>query len=104
MPQSPCLTAVFLLTGLGRICSCTARRLPTLPCVLVRRAWAALGQSSRGAQCCPCLLPKGDSDDAAPSGSSVLSSTPPSTSPAAKEASPTPPSSPSVSGGLSSPR
>uniref|UniRef100_A0A667GCL8 Phosphofurin acidic cluster sorting protein 2 n=1 Tax=Lynx canadensis TaxID=61383 RepID=A0A667GCL8_LYNCA len=44
-----------------------------------------------------------DSDDAAPSGSSVLSSTPPSTSPAAKEASPTPPSSPSVSGGLSSP-
>uniref|UniRef100_A0A452VKR5 Phosphofurin acidic cluster sorting protein 2 n=1 Tax=Ursus maritimus TaxID=29073 RepID=A0A452VKR5_URSMA len=49
------------------------------------------------------LLPKGDSDDAAPSGSSVLSSTPPSTSPAAKEASPTPPSSPSVSGGLSSP-
>ncbi|XP_053784368.1 phosphofurin acidic cluster sorting protein 2 isoform X3 [Desmodus rotundus] len=46
----------------------------------------------------------GDSDDAAPSGSSVLSSTPPSMSPAAKEASPTPPSSPSVSGGLSSPR
>uniref|UniRef100_A0A2K6MLY8 Phosphofurin acidic cluster sorting protein 2 n=1 Tax=Rhinopithecus bieti TaxID=61621 RepID=A0A2K6MLY8_RHIBE len=46
----------------------------------------------------------GDSDDAAPSGSGALSSTPPSTSPAAKEASPTPPSSPSVSGGLSSPR
>uniref|UniRef100_A0A2I2ZPV7 Phosphofurin acidic cluster sorting protein 2 n=1 Tax=Gorilla gorilla gorilla TaxID=9595 RepID=A0A2I2ZPV7_GORGO len=45
----------------------------------------------------------GDSDDAAPSGSGTLSSTPPSTSPAAKEASPTPPSSPSVSGGLSSP-
>uniref|UniRef100_F6QKC4 Phosphofurin acidic cluster sorting protein 2 n=1 Tax=Callithrix jacchus TaxID=9483 RepID=F6QKC4_CALJA len=45
----------------------------------------------------------GDSDDAAPSGSGALSSTPPSTSPAAKEASPTPPSSPSVSGGLSSP-
>ncbi|MEJ1275981.1 hypothetical protein NN561_006881 [Cricetulus griseus] len=51
------------------------------------------------------LLNLRDSDDAAPSGSSVLSSTPPSvsTSPAAKEASPTPPSSPSVSGGLSSP-
>lgn len=50
------------------------------------------------------LLPKGDSDDATPTGSSVLSSTPPSTtSPAAKEASPTPPSSPSVSG-LASPR
>ncbi|XP_069494836.1 phosphofurin acidic cluster sorting protein 2 isoform X2 [Ambystoma mexicanum] len=42
----------------------------------------------------------GDSDDAAPSGSSILSSTPPSVSPAAKEASPTPPSSPSVTGGL----
>uniref|UniRef100_A0A8D0KRC5 Phosphofurin acidic cluster sorting protein 2 n=1 Tax=Strix occidentalis caurina TaxID=311401 RepID=A0A8D0KRC5_STROC len=35
-----------------------------------------------------------DSDDAAPSSSSVLSSTPPSVSPAVKEASPTPPSSP----------
>ncbi|XP_035301178.1 phosphofurin acidic cluster sorting protein 2 isoform X7 [Cricetulus griseus] len=54
----------------------------------------------------PSSATSGDSDDAAPSGSSVLSSTPPSvsTSPAAKEASPTPPSSPSVSGGLSSPR
>uniref|UniRef100_G3MXC5 Phosphofurin acidic cluster sorting protein 2 n=1 Tax=Bos taurus TaxID=9913 RepID=G3MXC5_BOVIN len=51
----------------------------------------------------PSSAASGDSDDAAPSGSSVLSSTPPSTSPAAKEASPTPPSSPSVSGGLSSP-
>ncbi|KAM5239836.1 phosphofurin acidic cluster sorting protein 2 isoform 10-T10 [Hipposideros larvatus] len=51
----------------------------------------------------PSSATSGDSDDAAPSGSSVLSSTPPSTSPAAKEASPTPPSSPSVSGGLSSP-
>ncbi|XP_021057482.1 phosphofurin acidic cluster sorting protein 2 isoform X3 [Mus pahari] len=53
----------------------------------------------------PSSATSGDSDDAAPSGSSILSSTPPSasTSPAAKEASPTPPSSPSVSGGLSSP-
>ncbi|XP_022605778.1 phosphofurin acidic cluster sorting protein 2 [Seriola dumerili] len=38
----------------------------------------------------------GDSDDAAPLGSSLLSSTPPQISPALKEASPTPPSSPSV--------
>ncbi|TMS21356.1 Phosphofurin acidic cluster sorting protein 2 [Larimichthys crocea] len=38
----------------------------------------------------------GDSDDAAPLGSSLLSSTPPQVSPALKEASPTPPSSPSV--------
>ncbi|XP_044023371.1 phosphofurin acidic cluster sorting protein 2 isoform X4 [Siniperca chuatsi] len=38
----------------------------------------------------------GDSDDAAPLGSSLLSSTPPQMSPALKEASPTPPSSPSV--------
>ncbi|NXY54675.1 PACS2 protein, partial [Callaeas wilsoni] len=45
----------------------------------------------------------GDSDDAAPSGSVVLSSTPPSVSPAVKEASPTPPSSPSVTGSFSSP-
>ncbi|NP_001124414.1 phosphofurin acidic cluster sorting protein 2 L homeolog [Xenopus laevis] len=44
----------------------------------------------------------GDSDDAAPSGSTVLSSTPPSVSPAVKEASPTPPSSPSVTSGFSS--
>nr|XP_021150193.1 phosphofurin acidic cluster sorting protein 2 isoform X3 [Columba livia] len=44
----------------------------------------------------------GDSDDAAPSSSSVLSSTPPSASPAVKEASPTPPSSPSVTGSFSS--
>ncbi|NXY20053.1 PACS2 protein, partial [Atrichornis clamosus] len=45
----------------------------------------------------------GDSDDAAPSSSSILSSTPPSVSPAVKEASPTPPSSPSVTGSFSSP-
>ncbi|XP_068878621.1 phosphofurin acidic cluster sorting protein 2 isoform X10 [Aphelocoma coerulescens] len=45
----------------------------------------------------------GDSDDAAPSSSIVLSSTPPSVSPAVKEASPTPPSSPSVTGSFSSP-
>ncbi|KAM9294083.1 phosphofurin acidic cluster sorting protein 2 isoform 1-T1 [Gastrophryne carolinensis] len=45
----------------------------------------------------------GDSDDAAPTSSTVLSSTPPSVSPAIKEASPTPPSSPSVTAGLSSP-
>ncbi|KAG8514449.1 Phosphofurin acidic cluster sorting protein 2, partial [Galemys pyrenaicus] len=51
----------------------------------------------------PSSATSGDSDDAAPSGSCVLSSTPPSASPVAKEASPTPPSSPSVSGGLSSP-
>nr|XP_036847540.1 phosphofurin acidic cluster sorting protein 2 isoform X3 [Manis javanica] len=51
----------------------------------------------------PSSATSGDSDDAAPSGSGALSSTPPSTSPAAKEASPTPPSSPSVSAGLSSP-
>ncbi|NWH56019.1 PACS2 protein, partial [Geococcyx californianus] len=44
----------------------------------------------------------GDSDDAAPSSTSVLSSTPPSVSPAVKEASPTPPSSPSVTGSFSS--
>ncbi|XP_026710019.1 phosphofurin acidic cluster sorting protein 2 isoform X4 [Athene cunicularia] len=44
----------------------------------------------------------GDSDDAAPSSSGVLSSTPPSVSPAVKEASPTPPSSPSVTGSFSS--
>ncbi|XP_051879634.1 phosphofurin acidic cluster sorting protein 2 isoform X3 [Pristis pectinata] len=42
----------------------------------------------------------GDSDDAATSGSSILSSTPPTLSPAMKEASPTPPSSPSVGSGL----
>uniref|UniRef100_H3AH03 Phosphofurin acidic cluster sorting protein 2 n=1 Tax=Latimeria chalumnae TaxID=7897 RepID=H3AH03_LATCH len=42
----------------------------------------------------------GDSDDAAPPSSSTLSSTPPSVSPAMKESSPTPPSSPSVTGGL----
>ncbi|XP_043554125.1 phosphofurin acidic cluster sorting protein 2 isoform X2 [Chiloscyllium punctatum] len=42
----------------------------------------------------------GDSDDAATSGPSVLSSTPPTLSPAMKEASPTPPSSPSVGSGL----
>ncbi|NXV80084.1 PACS2 protein, partial [Atlantisia rogersi] len=47
-------------------------------------------------------FPQGDSDDAAPSSSSVLSSTPPSVSPAVKEASPTPPSSPSVTGSFSS--
>ncbi|XP_069806295.1 phosphofurin acidic cluster sorting protein 2 isoform X3 [Dendropsophus ebraccatus] len=46
----------------------------------------------------------GDSDDAAPSSSTVLSSTPPSVSPAIKEASPTPPSSPSVTAGFNSPR
>lgn len=40
--------------------------------------------------------PSVDSDDAAPLGSSLLSSTPPQVSPALKEASPTPPSSPSV--------
>uniref|UniRef100_A0AAQ4Q7N9 Phosphofurin acidic cluster sorting protein 2 n=1 Tax=Gasterosteus aculeatus aculeatus TaxID=481459 RepID=A0AAQ4Q7N9_GASAC len=40
--------------------------------------------------------PTGDSDDAAPLASSLLSSTPPQVSPALKEASPTPPSSPSV--------
>ncbi|NXJ05731.1 PACS2 protein, partial [Odontophorus gujanensis] len=45
---------------------------------------------------------QGDSDDAAPSSSSVLSSIPPSVSPAVKEASPTPPSSPSVTGSFSS--
>uniref|UniRef100_A0A3Q2D6W0 Phosphofurin acidic cluster sorting protein 2 n=1 Tax=Cyprinodon variegatus TaxID=28743 RepID=A0A3Q2D6W0_CYPVA len=38
----------------------------------------------------------GDSDDAAPLSSSLLSSTPPQISPAFKEASPTPPSSPSI--------
>ncbi|KAF7649644.1 hypothetical protein LDENG_00138420 [Lucifuga dentata] len=38
----------------------------------------------------------GDSDDAAPIGSALLSSTPPQVSPAFKEASPTPPSSPSI--------
>nr|XP_060630274.1 phosphofurin acidic cluster sorting protein 2 isoform X1 [Anolis sagrei ordinatus] len=44
----------------------------------------------------------GDSDDATPSSSSVLSSTPPSVSPAMKESSPTPPSSPSVTGSFAS--
>ncbi|XP_029454671.1 phosphofurin acidic cluster sorting protein 2 isoform X3 [Rhinatrema bivittatum] len=44
----------------------------------------------------------GDSDDAAPASSNVLSSTPPPVSPVVKEASPTPPSSPSVTG-LSTP-
>ncbi|CAL8274160.1 unnamed protein product [Merluccius merluccius] len=38
----------------------------------------------------------GDSDDAAPMGSLLLSSTPPQVSPALKDATPTPPSSPSV--------
>ncbi|XP_037342240.2 phosphofurin acidic cluster sorting protein 2 isoform X1 [Pungitius pungitius] len=42
----------------------------------------------------------GDSDDAAPLASSLLSSTPPQVSPALKEASPTPPSSPSVTTSL----
>ncbi|XP_060147345.1 phosphofurin acidic cluster sorting protein 2 isoform X9 [Globicephala melas] len=73
--------------------------LASLPCL----GPEGLGQSSAGAQHWPPTPSQGDSDDAAPSGSSALSSTPPSTSPAAKEASPTPPSSPSVSGGLSSP-
>ncbi|XP_028827208.1 phosphofurin acidic cluster sorting protein 2 isoform X3 [Denticeps clupeoides] len=41
-----------------------------------------------------------DSDDAAPIGSSLLSSTPPQVSAALKEASPTPPSSPSVNTGF----
>ncbi|XP_073495265.1 phosphofurin acidic cluster sorting protein 2 isoform X5 [Phyllobates terribilis] len=45
----------------------------------------------------------GDSDDAAPSSSIVLSSTPPSVTPAIKESSPTPPSSPSVTAGFSTP-
>uniref|UniRef100_A0A3Q3K9L8 Phosphofurin acidic cluster sorting protein 2 n=1 Tax=Monopterus albus TaxID=43700 RepID=A0A3Q3K9L8_MONAL len=45
---------------------------------------------------CVSLPPSGDSDDAAPLGSSLLSSTPPQLSPALKEASPTPPSSPSI--------
>ncbi|XP_060134067.1 phosphofurin acidic cluster sorting protein 2 isoform X9 [Zootoca vivipara] len=44
----------------------------------------------------------GDSDDAAPCSSSVLSSTPPSVSPALKESSPTPPSSPSITGTFAS--
>ncbi|XP_075048254.1 phosphofurin acidic cluster sorting protein 2 isoform X4 [Mixophyes fleayi] len=44
----------------------------------------------------------GDSDDAAPSSSTVLSSTTPSVSSTIKEASPTPPSSPSVTAGFSS--
>lgn len=44
-----------------------------------------------------CGLPSaGDSDDAAPLSASLLSSTPPQVSPALKEASPTPPPSPSV--------
>uniref|UniRef100_A0A3Q2NUZ2 Phosphofurin acidic cluster sorting protein 2 n=1 Tax=Fundulus heteroclitus TaxID=8078 RepID=A0A3Q2NUZ2_FUNHE len=42
------------------------------------------------------LVVSGDSDDAAPLSSSLLSSTPPQVSPAFKEASPTPPSSPSI--------
>ncbi|XP_066479227.1 phosphofurin acidic cluster sorting protein 2 isoform X2 [Tiliqua scincoides] len=44
----------------------------------------------------------GDSDDAAPCSSSVLSSPSPSVSPAVKESSPTPPSSPSVTGSFAS--
>lgn len=44
----------------------------------------------------------GDSDDAAPIGTALLSSTPPQVSPALKEASPTPPSSPSVNTSFSS--
>ncbi|KAI1895254.1 hypothetical protein AGOR_G00104410 [Albula goreensis] len=44
----------------------------------------------------------GDSDDAAPIGTGLLSSTPPQVSPALKEASPTPPSSPSVNTSFSS--
>ncbi|KAJ8289089.1 hypothetical protein COCON_G00017480 [Conger conger] len=44
----------------------------------------------------------GDSDDAAPVGTGLLSSTPPQVSPALKEASPTPPSSPSVNTSFSS--
>ncbi|XP_053104425.1 phosphofurin acidic cluster sorting protein 2 isoform X10 [Hemicordylus capensis] len=44
----------------------------------------------------------GDSDDAAPCSSNTLSSTPPSVSPAVKESSPTPPSSPSVTGSFAS--
>ena len=75
-----------------------------LPARALSGPWGCPGGRDTGALKAAQLLPKGDSDDAAPSGSSVLSSTPPSTSPAAKEASPTPPSSPSVSGGLSSPR
>ncbi|KAG9336745.1 hypothetical protein JZ751_003093 [Albula glossodonta] len=45
---------------------------------------------------------QGDSDDAAPIGTGLLSSTPPQVSPALKEASPTPPSSPSVNTSFSS--
>ncbi|XP_048371576.1 phosphofurin acidic cluster sorting protein 2-like isoform X1 [Sphaerodactylus townsendi] len=44
----------------------------------------------------------GDSDDAAPCSSRIISSTPPSVSPAVKDCSPTPPSSPSVTGSFSS--
>ncbi|MBN3325441.1 PACS2 protein, partial [Atractosteus spatula] len=44
----------------------------------------------------------GDSDDAAPMSAGLLSSTPPQVSPALKEASPTPPSSPSVNASFSS--
>ncbi|XP_053104421.1 phosphofurin acidic cluster sorting protein 2 isoform X7 [Hemicordylus capensis] len=44
----------------------------------------------------------GDSDDATPCSSNTLSSTPPSVSPAVKESSPTPPSSPSVTGSFAS--
>ncbi|CAB1335648.1 unnamed protein product, partial [Coregonus sp. 'balchen'] len=46
----------------------------------------------------------GDSDDAAPMATALLSSTPPQVSPALKEASPTPPSSPSVHSSYSSPQ
>ncbi|XP_015206689.1 phosphofurin acidic cluster sorting protein 2 isoform X3 [Lepisosteus oculatus] len=44
----------------------------------------------------------GDSDDAAPMSAGLLSSTPPQVSPALKEASPTPPSSPSINASFSS--
>ncbi|KAJ6655425.1 hypothetical protein lerEdw1_005125 [Lerista edwardsae] len=50
----------------------------------------------------PSSATSGDSDDAAPCSSSVLSSPPPSVSPAVKESSPTPPSSPSVTGSFAS--
>ncbi|XP_029568555.1 phosphofurin acidic cluster sorting protein 2 isoform X1 [Salmo trutta] len=48
------------------------------------------------------LATSGDSDDAAPMATTLLSSTPPQVSPALKEATPTPPSSPSVNTSFSS--
>uniref|UniRef100_A0A665U5C1 Phosphofurin acidic cluster sorting protein 2 n=1 Tax=Echeneis naucrates TaxID=173247 RepID=A0A665U5C1_ECHNA len=62
----------------------------------IAEAMLTYKQKSPDEDSCKSLFSIRDSDDAAPLGSLLLSSTPPQISPALKEASPTPPSSPSI--------